>query len=65
MASLYVSGLFRIPSATTTKKWIKCVHVELREVGRVLLRRSDAFDMVCSKTRATEENRHELSSGTT
>lgn len=33
-------------------------------VGGVLLRISKAFDMVCSNTRATEENKHELSSGT-
>lgn len=35
-----------------------------KEVRRVLLRISEAFDMVCSNARATEENKHELSSGT-
>jgi len=62
MASLYISGLLRMPFATTTDYPVSVL--KERKTDDRLFRISEALDMLCSNTRATEENKHELSSGT-
>lgn len=63
MASLYVSGSFRMPSATTGARTSE--QNEQETLGNELLRISGALEISCLNIKATAEKRHELSSGTT